>query len=122
MKPFNLERAIAGDPVQTKNGKPVSQLTAFNCIDKYNVIGVVDGEIDSWDEWGNSLLLVEPENYQLVMSSVKKTGWVNICWVRYEGNESYTNYMGSTIFTSLESALANKPQNWVAAVKIEWEE
>lgn len=120
MKPFNLARAIAGDPVQTKNGKPVSQLTVFKSIDKYNVIGVVAGEICYWDEWGNSSLMIEPGNYQLVMSPVKKTGWLNL----YQWNDGQT---AGIVYTSEEEAIEETKifythKIFIKTIKIEWEE
>lgn len=119
MKPFNLERAIAGDPVQTKNGKPVSQLTVFKSVDKYNVIGVVDGEIDSWDEWGNSPLIIEPESYQLVMAPEKKTGWLNL----YEWEDGQR---AGIVYNSEEEAIEEtkifyKYKTFIKTIKIEWE-
>lgn len=122
MIPFNLERALAGDPVQTQNGKPVSQLTVFKSIDKYNVIGVVDGEIDSWDELGNSSLIIEPENYQLVMAPVKKTGWLNL----YQWDDGQR---GAIVFVydSEEQAIEEtkifyKYKTFIKTIKVEWEE
>lgn len=120
MKPFNLERAIAGDPVQTKNGKPVKQLSKFESIVKYNVIGVVDGVICHWDEWGNSFLLNEPENYQLVMAPVKKTGWLNL----YEWEDGQR---AGIVYNSEEEAIEEtkifyKYKTFIKTIKIEWED
>lgn len=75
--------------------------------------GWIDVPFPSW---------FEKEEYRIKPDRVKRTGWVNICWMRCEANDSYTNYVGGTIFSSLESALMSKPSNWVAAVKVEWEE
>ena len=119
MKPFNLERAIAGDPVQTKNRKPVSQLTVFESIDKYSVIGVVDGEICYWDEWGNSSRTFVPE-YQLVMTPEKKTGWLNL----YEWEDGQR---AGIVYNSEEEAIEEtkifyKYKTFIKTIRIEWEE
>lgn len=47
MKPFNLERALSGDPVVTRDGRKVAQIVAFkNILENYqSVVAVVDGII-----------------------------------------------------------------------------
>lgn len=41
MKPFNLERALAGDAVITRDGREVTQLVKFDVESKYKLFGVV---------------------------------------------------------------------------------
>lgn len=41
--PFNLEKALTGEPVMTRDGKEVTQLTLFTVDSVYNLAGVVDG-------------------------------------------------------------------------------
>ena len=46
-KPFNLEEALAGKPVVTRAGYKVTQLTKFNGVTKFSLVGVVeDGDHD----------------------------------------------------------------------------
>jgi hypothetical protein len=45
---FNLERALAGEPVITRDGKEVTQLVYFESIDDYRVYGVVDKRVKLW--------------------------------------------------------------------------
>jgi len=53
MKPFNLEKALAGEKVVTGAGKEVTELTYFKTINgKYKVRAVIGGELDSFTEEG----------------------------------------------------------------------
>lgn len=77
MKPFNLERAVAGEKVVTRDGREVTQLTKFDAKDTtYALIGVVDASLQSWTlegvfekgETSNADLFIAPK-------TVKR--WVN---------------------------------------------
>ena len=49
MKPFDLEKALAGDPVVTRDGRPVMQLTLFEGTDTdYCLYGVCGIEVLNW--------------------------------------------------------------------------
>lgn len=92
MKPFNLERAIAGDPVETVYGKPVYELTVFNCDDAYNIVGIVDNQIYRWNKEGLSVTSLG----DLVMSPVKKYGCVNL----YKNSRGDVITLAEPIFNS----------------------
>jgi len=54
MKPFNLERALAGDKVITRDGREVTQLVHFKNVETSNdLFGVLEHCILSWKENGN---------------------------------------------------------------------
>lgn len=55
--------------------------------------------------------------YRIKPRIVKREGWVNIC--QYNNR---TNWVGATIFDSKVAAQANKPEQWVTTIKIEWGE
>lgn len=49
MKPFNLEEALAGKPVVTRSGDPVTQIVKFKNIDSpYCILGVHNNEVEKW--------------------------------------------------------------------------
>ena len=54
MKPFNLEEALAGKKVITRDGDEVLQITSFSTDNQngYSVVGVLNGEIDTWSNQG----------------------------------------------------------------------
>jgi hypothetical protein len=77
-KPFNLERALAGDPVKSRDGRPVTQLTLFVTSDREYLAGVINDEVKWWKPtgryWGGEDCI-----YDLFMTSSKKrTVWVNL--------------------------------------------
>jgi hypothetical protein len=74
MEKFNLERALAGEPVITRNGKEVTQLVYFkDVIHKDCVYGVIGNQIKNWcidgkyfhddpNEFGADLFMKPKEN------------------------------------------------------------
>lgn len=78
MKPFNLERAIVGDPLITRDGLPVTEFHYLKTIDitehkdRDCIVFVVDGGLHSVNINGKSV-----ENYDhpldLFMAPIKKT-------------------------------------------------
>jgi hypothetical protein len=125
MIPFNLEKAIAGNPVQTENGKPVHQLTVFDCDERYNVVGIVDNELCRWDREGSNAGFYT-ENLNLVMTPIKKTGFVNL----YKDNKGNiitaaekVSYDSSWVKTVADALMREKEVGkYIATVEVEWEE
>jgi (p)ppGpp synthase/HD superfamily hydrolase len=77
MKPFDLTKALAGEPVVTRDGQPVTQLTKFDCDSAYPLRAVIDGKIISFTidgiclskrQCSHDLFMAEPER------------WVNVYW------------------------------------------
>lgn len=118
MKPFNLERAIAGDPVMTRDGRVVRQLTYFaDSTNNYPLLGTIGTEIKSWTKAGFwAVDGDEDDGRNLVMKPIKKYGWVNV----YSSNGHYA--MTGEIYETEEAALLNKSSGCVATTKIEWSE
>jgi hypothetical protein len=55
MKPFNLQQALAGAPVVTRDGRKVEELHYFKNVTKgdFPIVGVIDGRLESFTESGN---------------------------------------------------------------------
>lgn len=51
-KEFDLEEALNGAKVVTRDGREVTQLTKFKTIEEHCLYGVVDEEIHSWHKNG----------------------------------------------------------------------
>lgn len=76
LKPFDLERALAGDEVCMADGTPVTQLHLFDAGDSsYPLIGVVRGKIESYTKQGCALSWKTPT---IFMKPKKKCVWVNL--------------------------------------------
>lgn len=78
MKPFDLEAALAGAPVVTRGGRPVTQLVTFDITGSDRLFGVVDGRIvRCWKVDGNYYSKAD-NDLDLFMPSEKRTLWVNL--------------------------------------------
>ena len=117
MKPFNLERALAGDPVVTRDGRPVTQLASFKAKGQNTLYGVIDGYVGSWTPEGRWSVDVELPN-DLFMAPTKRGGWMN---VYTRGNDHYVA-RGGDIYESEERADKHAVPKRIACVYVEWEE
>ena len=77
MKAFNLEKALAGEKVITRDGREVTQLHKFNCDDNDCIHGVVDGSVENFYDCGSyhSGGICDAD---LFMAPKKLSGFVNI--------------------------------------------
>lgn len=122
MRPFDLERALAGDKVITRNGQEVTQLHLFKDTN-YNapLIGIINKNIFHWtdkgyfvpdyDRWDHSM--------DLFMVPTKKTLWFNV--YQYF-NKNYGT--GCATYISKEDAESNvgTTDRYIGTFSIEVEE
>ena len=115
MKPFNLEQAKAGKPVQTRDGRKARII----CFDMKGGEFPIVALVQTGGEEGVFHYTLEGNYYRtsttqsdLVMVPVKKTGWINI----------YPFNCGEFIYNTKERAVQNANCNVVDTIKIEWEE
>lgn len=124
MKPFDLEKAKAGKPVCTRDGKPVRIL----CYDRvstenYCIVALIKisdnyEDIKSYTTDGHYYGGKEHDN-DLMMAPVKHEGWVNV----YSSDKKHYS-IDSIIQLTKEDAISFSSGNdrLIATVKIEWEE
>jgi ribosomal protein S16 len=76
MKPFNLERALAGDPVVTRDGRPV-KVAGYNPDAKLSqkVIGWVKSENLNWMEDGR-FISDQASSADLFMAPTELKEWI----------------------------------------------
>lgn len=123
MKPFDLERALAGDPVVTRDGRKVRIMPLLLKDKHYPVVGYMDfgyrEVLDRFTLEGRTGMH-EDSALDLFMAAVKHEGWVNI----YPSEDCpYTPWCTSRlIYDSEESAKERAESDCIATVKIEWEE
>lgn len=119
-KPFNLEKALAGEPVVTRGGSPVTQLVLFKgeLDTKYPLRGVFGADIESWTSAGAYCADGSPNNNDLFMASTKKKGWVNI----YSTNSNHLAAAGIHVYGTRAIADERAGDSRIACVEIEWEE
>jgi hypothetical protein len=107
---FDLEQALAGHPVVTRDGRPVTQMVKFDCKYEYRVFGVVDGAPASWMESGQHTFYKD-HPCDLFMAPVKKTGWV----------ARWGAWLASGVYGSEEEAKKAYPHA-LSYHEIEWED
>lgn len=85
MKPFDLEKALAGEPVVTRDGRKVQQFKHFHSLtDRANrtecIGAVLDGSVREWNLKGEyrSNYLEDTSKYDLFMAPKQRTAWVNV--------------------------------------------
>ena|ERR1700686_121316 len=127
MKPFNLQDALAGKPVVTRDGKAVKQLAFFPEAEKYSVIAYSAGdEVDTYTKDGRFLNYgaVNDSSRDLFMAGTMKTGWVNIYRSNLTAWPSLKLPNGNVIHPS--KAVADERQDTtkerIAVVELTWEE
>lgn len=78
MKPFNLEAALAGEKVITRDGQEVTQLTKFDVKGEFVIYGVVNKTMESWTTKGSWNREGTVCNTDLFMAPKKLSGFVNV--------------------------------------------
>lgn len=119
MKPFNLERALAGDPVVTRDGRPVTQLTLFAVNQDEPLVGICEGTIKRWYINGDYVPGSNGKSPQdLIMAPVKREGWIIVRSPDENGIRKT-----SDMYPSPDILYAHNPaliHCWIR--KLEWEE
>ena len=102
MEKFNLERALAGEAVCTRDGREVTQLNYFEAPkDLFTVGGVLDRELYLWQTNGRFSETKE-DSRDLFMKPKENAIWINV----YK-NENGFLYTNGSDYRSEESAKKN---------------
>jgi len=79
MKPFDLEAAKRGEPIQTRDGRPVRFIAHVpNAYLNQRVVVLMDRAIQFTSENGYFISDEEKSSWDLVMAPRKRTVWVNL--------------------------------------------
>jgi hypothetical protein len=113
MKPFDLEKALAGEPVVTREGKKVSEFYQFKTIDsQFDLFGIINGVLHGFDKYGR-YMAIEQSEYDLFMEEPER--WANIYW----DDISLKAYIGDIIYSTEEEAKENgKGANYRTTIKL----
>lgn len=119
MKPFNLEQARQGKPVQTRDGLEVKILIFDLNHETYKIGGVFDNrDLATWTNEGE-FKAGDDTGLDLFMKSGKREGWVNVSYGLLPEDRQ-----AKSIFATEEEALQRAGLNptYITTVKVEWEE
>jgi hypothetical protein len=120
LKPFNLEQALAGAPVMTREGRKVVRIFyAEEACENSQVICVFETGV-VFPYYKDGTYTNSSSVHELVMAPTKKEGWV----VMFHNNSQKDFLVGTKIWASREDAeIWSKGCEGVFAIaKIEWEE
>jgi hypothetical protein len=120
MKPFNIERAKAGEPVVTDAGDSV-RIICTDKIGNFPIVALirVNEELETVVMCSKSgEVILSNSAKQLYMSPVKKEAWVNI----YHGGTHTNCELLVNAHSTKEEADSAAASGRVACIKIHWEE
>ena len=123
MKPFDLEKALAGEPVVTRDGRP-AKIGGYNpgADDAQAILGWIGAFGMSWYKNGFYVAQQGQHPNDILMAEkpkVKKEGWVNV----YRKRDSIDTFAHlSNVYFYKEAAERDATSVCIATVKIEWEE
>jgi len=100
LEKFDLEKALNGAKVVTRDGREVTQLTTFEGVGKYPLIGVLEGNVKTWTIKGYHL--VGDICYEdLFIKGKVESIWVNI----YKNKNNGEIFIGYNRYKSKEDAI-----------------
>jgi hypothetical protein len=114
MRPFDLELWKAGEPVITRMGTPVEQLTFFETrtSSEFKLVGTAKGDIYTWTVEGKQLLINESD-FDLFHPEPEM--WVN---VYKEGDSIYFSCVYKSQKDAEDGAWTNKFPSKVGTYKL----
>ena len=126
MKPFNLERALAGDPVVTRDGCKVLEIRVFEHPSvEWCVFALVEGhDICCYNREGliySPMVNVSSGGLDLLMAPKEKTLWINL----YRSTRSSSGYDAQMPYTSEEAAFRGAHaarENFIKTITVTIEE
>ena len=106
MRPFNIELWKAGEPVVTRDGQQVEQLTYFDSRKStHKLVGIVDGDLYAWLPKG--YFFCENRNSDFDLFHPEPEMWVNV----YQHNDS--QWTSGNIMPSKEEAEERAPKDGI---------
>ena len=125
LKPFNLQEALAGKPVVTRDGRKVVRIAHFPESKQYTVAGLLKGEDSprTFMDTGKYVSWEEEKDTDLFMASEKKEGWIGIGQGRkYVEKIAFVTHAYGTEQEARDQFIKDSGYTPQAVIKISWEE
>lgn len=121
MKPFNLEKAKAGAPVVTRDGRPARIICFDRIDDRYSIVALITEEKQKYEIINSYTLdgkcnIGENSLFDLFMAPTKVKKYANI--YKHNGKNKIFGFLHDTV----KEAIDDKCDGCVATIPIEWEE
>jgi len=100
LEKFDLEKVIHGAKVVTRDGREVLELTKFENLGELPLVGVVDGDLETWSIKGKYSRDIA-SNMDLCIVGKVQSIWVNI----YKKSNNGEIYIGSQRYKSKQNAI-----------------
>jgi hypothetical protein len=122
MKLFNLEAALAGAPVVTRDGREVTQLKLFELKGREPLYGVIENNVYRWDSNGVFRPDGTETSYNLFMFEAKPEVWEPTMELRTvaQFERVIVEEYESGPVESKEVLVKNLQQKWICEGKEEW--
>ena len=125
LKPFDIQKARAGKPVCTRDGRK-ARIICFDKKGDFPIVALVNDYneeeyIKNYDKFGKRFIDGETTD-DLMMLPEKKEGYVNLY---HNCNDRYAAYLGNkVIYKDKEFAedMGRGDINYIKTVKVQWEE
>ena len=117
MKPFNLEEALAGKPVVTRDGRKVTELYLFKTAGtNYSLHVCINKSLESYTQEGKFYNTDRESIHDLFMEEPIIERWVNI----YHDVKDNTLWIGD-IFSNYDDAIhsSRNNQHYIKTIKID---
>lgn len=116
--PFDLEKAKANHPIQTRDGRPAKFIACAEVKDNRGVVVVIDGYYQCVTKEGCFYKDGKLSNADLFMAPVKHVKWINV----YKNESGYT--VGNKTWKSQDDAHSGAvgSGNRIACIQIEYTE
>jgi len=113
MKPFNLEKALAGEPVVTRDGRKINDLHFFHTLTRdCKLYGVINNSINAWTHEGKWLSTGVEQPEDLFMAEPEK--WINV----YYSEEREQAWCGGVYEYEKEAKENSKKANYQTTIKL----
>ena len=116
LEKFDLEKALNGAKVVTRDGREVSELTKFISASYFSLAGVLNGSLQKWTDTGHfDALLAQESDRDLFLAVEVKSAWLNIY---RHGNRK--DLLTSGAFKTKEAAIKNisEDYNYIKTIEI----
>jgi hypothetical protein len=123
MKPFDLEKALSGEPVITRNGRPAIIKEAVRNRLGTLVYGDVDGSNYAWYTDGLRGIMQESslDLFMAEKQKLRKVGWVHV-WSNSDATYSDFHETEESAINAVKHENKRGVVNSLSIQKIEWEE
>ena len=115
MKPFNLEKALSGEPIVTRDGRKITDFYYFkNIKTKFPIIVQIENStsVDHYTIKGTWAEDFNTTNPDLFMADTEK--WVNV----YYNKEKDLAFCSETYESEIEARTGSLPTHYITTIQV----